>query len=288
MFDADVIIIGAGLIGSMAAKLLRKNNYSVLIVDSEQQFAASKCAFGVWKKGWINKELKPLVDEGMDLLQEVCGPVQEIEFYNPVKQKTIKMNFVDPKKIIEKADMFVHVHRIINNEVHGSSSFYENYGDIKLKAKKAIFVAAGVYTSWLVNHPTDAYYGEVFRVEPYADGNLTYDWAPYKQAILLKTNDRYLFGDGSSVKNPDVRTFDFRKFSQRIQEHLENIAEYNSGIKPEQEKLAGYRPYLKERNHQYFKKHRDGLYSATGTAKNTTILCGHIAKQLLKSIQNDN
>ncbi len=46
----DVIIVGAGLFGSMTAKYLRKKGFEVVIIDRVDPMAASKGSMGIWKE----------------------------------------------------------------------------------------------------------------------------------------------------------------------------------------------------------------------------------------------
>jgi hypothetical protein len=93
-----------------------------------------------------------------------------------------------------------------------------------------------------------------------------------------------LFGDGSTVKNPKKMDPRVGMASERLLTHLNDI----TGTNIDNDKIVavneGYRPYLPKGESRFVRKHDEKLYSATGGAKSTTILCGHMAKQVMKKI----
>lgn len=278
----DVIIIGNGLIGSMAAKHFRNNGYEVGIIDSTKPMAASKCSFGVWKDGWVSDKIKQKVEDGKDLLEAVCDGIDEVEFFDTKKEVIVKMSRVDCSKIIEAADIPGDVIAVKDKTV----IFMLDGEKFELTAKKAVIIAAGGYTDYILassKYPVigiDQYWGATLNVKIPIDQSRIFEWAPYKQSVLLQTNFGFVFGDGASVKNPKPSDKRIEKVSDRLLVHMNDIV----GTTVNNDKIIavneGWRPYLPASKTEHVNKHDKNLFSATGGAKNTTILCGAIAKEL--------
>ncbi len=287
MNNTDIIIIGGGMVGGMTAKYLRKQGLSTLILDSQEQYAASKCSFGVWKDGWINDSIKDMAMDGMDLLVEVCDGIKLIEIWDMKRDIITEMKYVDCDLIMKESSVLKkQVTYIENNRVHTSDNmFYE--------AMKAVVIAAGAYTDKILNvsgyktlHNIDSYWGATLCINMAIDGNRIKEWAPYKQNVLVKKDDKnFVFGDGASVKNPQLGDKRIEKTSTRLLEHLTDVVgsiDFDKISKVDE----GFRPYLKKGENEYIKQHDKKLFSITGGAKNTTILCGYFAKKLFDLIRN--
>lgn len=280
---ADVIIIGAGLFGSMTAKYMRKHGYTTLIIDNQNPMAASKCSFGVWKEGWVNKVIKKEVEEGLELLEEFAGGISMKDFFNMDKEVVEKMFYVDCSNILNEKSIDEKVTNIKNNKVTTDKNTHT--------ATKAVIVCAGVWTPELLkgysNVPKiDVYWGATLDYSQKIDTSRYTTWAPYKQSVLLKVNDKkFVFGDGATVKNPSTSDPRVETASTRLVQHASDVigSSDTSLITAVNE---GYRPYLAKGFGSMVNKHDKNLFSATGGAKNSTILCGWIAKQLLQMVKD--
>ena len=128
----------------------------------------------------------------------------------------------------------------------------------------------------------------VYRVvvDAEVEENRIREWAPYRQCVLIRHLEGFSFGDGCAVKNPKSR-HDERvgKASTRILKNLHDTL--GTSVDPDKitEVREGYRPYLRKGSPSFVVKHNDWLFSATGGAKNSTILCGHIALSLYSLLQ---
>lgn len=288
--NPDIIIVGSGLFGSMTAKYFRKKGLECLIIDNKQPMAASKCSFGVWKEGWINEKIRAEVDISLPILQEFFT-IEEKEFFNMDKQEVEVMSFLDCSQILNEPFEELTVKSIVDKRVI-CSGVDEVLGEVEvvLNAKKAVIVCAGIWTAELLsNYSTapklDNHYGATLEFKQKIDMSRFGQWAPYRQNVLLKLSEKkFVFGDGATVKNPKDNDERVKKVSDRLVTHAadtigtlnpENISKVNEG----------YRPYLaKGGSGKFVNKHDEGLYSATGGAKNSTILCGFIAQELYRLV----
>lgn len=287
----DIIIIGSGLFGSVTAKHLRSKGLEVVIIDNVEHLAASKCCMGIWKEGWVNKAIAEEVEDGMALLDKYCGGIRDEEIYNLDKDEMEIFKLADCSQLLNEEFIKGEVNNITNNVVQ----YVENDSERTLKAGKAVIIAAGAWTGDLLTKcgyddgkvVLDRLWGANFTVNLKVDCSRISQWAPYKQNVLFKLNDKqFMFGDGATVKNP-VMGNDKRldRVNKRLLRHLKETAFTNI----DQSKMKvneGVRPYIgKGGSGKFINKHDDVLFSATGGAKNSCILCGHIAKQLWRKIK---
>lgn len=285
----DVVVIGAGLFGAATARLLAKQGYDVAVVDSNERFAASKCSFGVWKDGWVDK-VKPYLAEGLDLLDEFCGGIETREFFDLGKEDVVHQFFyADCFKIMTLGpDITVYPHKVHTVQRKAVNLFN---GD-QITAKKAVIIAAGAYTDNILTQSgfkprgIDIYWGATMNVNMHIDECRIFEWAPYKQSILhVLDENNFQFGDGSTVKNPKGDDPRLNKTSERLQLHMNDVV----GINVPHEKIVdvreGYRPYI-PKGQSFINHHGDRIYSATGGAKNSTLVCTYVAQELFKIIQD--
>ena len=287
----DIIIIGSGLVGSATAKYLTSKGMSVLLIDEKNPNAASKCSFGIFKVGWINEKINDYVNDGLELVANMAGGISEIEFFDMKREKPVEMQYVNCANILDLSAFTVlddKVTKVTNNQVHTSNNGI-------LTASKAVILATGAFTDTILKKSgydktlrrTDVYWGATLDVNMKIEENRIMEWAPYKQCVLLKTgNKKFVFGDGASVKNPSKQDKRIEHVSIRLVQHLNDTTGSNVSSDHITAINEGYRPYLpKDEYGQYVKKHDEKLYSATGGAKNTTILCGYMAQQIFKQIK---
>lgn len=273
---SDIIIIGAGLFGSMTAKYMKKKGLNVILIDCEQEMAASKCSFGVWKEGWINKTIKTEVAEGLPLLEEFAG-IKKEEFFNMDKEILEPMFYVDCRKILNEKYLKETVVSIKNNIVKTNKGEHTS--------TKAVIVCAGVWTPELLkgykNVPkVDIAWGATMDYSQNIDSSRYKTWAPYRQSILLKVDEKkFVFGDGATVKNPKTEDPRIEAASTRLVLHAADVIG-SSDISKITSVKEGYRPYLAKGFGSMVNQHDSKLFSATGGAKNSTILCGWVAKSL--------
>lgn len=287
--NPDIIIIGAGLFGSMTAKYLRDKGLTVQIIDSVEPMAASKCSFGVWKDGWIGKNIKHQYTDGLVTLQKYAEGINEIEYINMDKKNSIeKLYQVDCKNILNEKFKLGRVASVNNKIVFVD----EKKGQIRYEANKAVIVCAGAYTDKILsnykNQPAiDSYWGITFEVKSKIEMSKIQNWMPYKQKVAVTLpSGIVLFGDGASVKNPKNEDKRVEKTSSRALDHLSEML----GAKARVSIIKineGLRPYLQKGNLNMVNQHDKNLFSATGGAKNSTVLCSWVAQELYRQMKTN-
>lgn len=284
--NPDVIIVGSGLFGSMTAKYLRKKGMDVLIIDNREPMAASKCSFGIWKDGWVNPSIKDKVILGQPTLNEFVGGIKEIEYDNLDKKTVEKLYAVDCSLILNEKVLSGKVISIKNRHV-----VFKKMGNFEesIIAKKAVIVCAGVWTPFLLkdykNVPAiDNQWGLVIEGTGELKRSKIMTWAPYKQSVFLKQkNDRFLFGDGATVKNPKENDKRLSVVGDRVLVHMSDISKFTTDNIVQLKE--GFRPYLRNTEGSIVNQHDKNLFSATGGAKNSTILSGYVAQTLYNFVK---
>lgn len=285
----DYIVVGAGLFGSAIARNLSNKGEDVLTVDSHHPMSASKCSFGVWKDGWVNKIIQEQVTQGMENLEWLANGIRDIEVYNMEKDRMEAFKQVDCSNILlDEESHFVGRISKINKEY---VTIVSGKGEIDVKFKKGVIVAAGAMTPEVLSlagskhsgFGLDKLWGATLDLKIKLDGNRMSQWAPYKQSMLVEmSNGMYSFGDGATVKNPKgVDDPRIGKASDRLLTHLEDVL--TVGIDHNKIKVVneGLRPYLKKGVPDFINQHESWLWSVTGGAKNSTILCGYVGKKMV-------
>lgn len=290
-FKTDVVVIGAGLFGSMIYRHLTDKGLDVVVIDRQHPMSASKCSFGVWKPGWVNNIIKEQVSDGMELLEKHSKGIRQIEIFNVKKEKIELFSKVDCSNILTTQFLEATVTGIKDKTVY----FKDEHGEEeKIVVKKAVIVAAGVWTTEILNLAgakkslpgVDKIWGATLELPDDVEENRIMEWAPYRQSVLVRKDvGTFYFGDGATVKNPkDVDDPRVGVASDRLLQHLNDILQVTYDVDRIKSVNEGYRPYLKKGTPGFVAKHNDWLISATGGAKNSTILCGHVAKLVLEAL----
>jgi len=288
MRKCDVIVIGRGLFGSMIYNLLNESGLDVVIIDSNEPMSASKCSFGVWKEGWINDVIKKEANSGMGILDRFAEGIKDIQLYNIKKDRLEDFKKVDCSKILVKDEY--EWGRIVSIKNKVVRYHVNTDGEIvEIAARRAIIVAAGAWTTDVLklagikeNLPKiDRVWGATLDLKLQLEENRILEWAPYRQSVLVRMNGHFCFGDGATVKNPKISDVRVENASNRLLNHLNDIVGVN--VSPDRiiDVNEGYRPYLKKGTTSLVNNHNDWLISATGGAKNSTILCGYVARTVL-------
>lgn len=286
----DIIIVGAGLWGSMIQKYFSFRGCRCLIIDSENRWAASKCSVGVSKDGWLGTDIEK-AKESFSVMDKLFGGVENVTMVNMDNEDFNEENFywMNPKKILNEDYLPAKVMKVDDKNVW----LKDMEGNrIRLTAHTAVIVAAGAWTSKIISTSPyadkapkiDSYWGANYDLKLKTQENRYATWAPYKHSLLFNFNDFTRFSDGNTVKNPSIEDKRLEKFTDRLSNNLTNIL-YS---KVSQDKFLrineGVRPYTEKGD--FIRRYSSGLYSATGGRKNSSALAGYIAKTLFEKIYN--
>jgi glycine/D-amino acid oxidase-like deaminating enzyme len=273
MSSADVVIVGAGLFGSIIAKALRVEGHRVITIDEECLGAASKPAACLMKPSWFSSLGKAVYDPALQLLDELYG-VQQVTF--KAGKLLAKVHWCSPASILQRADRLEHVSRL--TQVGRKWRVTLDTSGTFLTAPTVI-VAAGIWTEDLV--PVEGGMTGLAGVaylwpEQHIHEPFVRVWAPYRQLVAFNRGDGLWVGDGTAIKEENWTSDRERVCYQRCSKAVGLFRE-----QPDQ--LFGVRPYVKQKP-CYLKEAEPGLWVATGGAKNGTLAAAWCASEIVKAL----
>lgn len=291
-FETEVLIIGAGLFGSMTQKYLRSKGIGSLIVDNRDPLGASKCSSGIWRPGWAGK-IAPQVEQSIPTISRFTA-IDTKPIFDKDKEVETQIDFIDCNNILDEDFLEGEAVECIfaNSKRTKVSQVIVEVDGVKVEIScDHLVICAGAMTNAVLEklglpvlYGLDANWGAVLHCREILKQNFIQNWAPYKQLYglnLIRGGEKVsYFTMGMSAKNPpkggDNRTLNIgEKMTAAARGfNMKNIIEI-----PE-----GNRPFFVEKDVDFVNKHSANVYSATGGAKNSTLLCGYVAKRLFQEI----
>lgn len=275
---ADAVVIGAGIFGSLIARALRRAGISPLVFDAAMEGAASPPAACLMRPSWFSGLGKDVYEPALKILDELVG-VQDLQFR--VLHGVTTVHWCDPKKVLlPKSDVTYQTVRRLYQTKPGLWLVRLDNGD-EIETRLVI-VAAGIWTTLLFPEvPVVAQSGVAWRwPEGSIDRPAINVWAPYKQLVAFNRGDGLWVGDGSSLRQYTER--DKAKSLHRCQTWA--LGSGASVGKAPVVEMFGHRPYVKDAKPCFFKAIRQGVWVATGGAKNGTLAAGWCADQIVRAV----
>lgn len=306
--NPEVIVIGAGIVGSMVTKALRAEGFKVLLIDNDNPLAASKCSSGMWSESWIPKRLQKFYEESIDFIQRF----HEIDIipstnHTPIKIKgKIKsteprvenLNFLDWKKICDQESDKLQVVSIVRNIVtciqNKNRGQHHEFLKTQFVAKYAVFICAGAFTDDILSKSgyatlgLDKYFGTAIETQDLKNKVSKWRyWAPFKKFLAARVGKTLMkFTNDFTVKNPVE--LGGGELHYRVHEALKIHIRFFMGKKYKfhpiyTKEMFGVIPAMKvDYKGDFVTKHDTGLYSCTGTGKYATWLSGYLAQRAVE------
>jgi hypothetical protein len=270
MTPREVIIIGNGLFGSIAATLARSRGHHVTVVSNMAPLAASKASGCVLAPSWLSSLDGAQVEAGMNVLRALYT-VHDVAFATQLGV-SFKAQRVDPDAVIVKPDVLDDVERVGNGVVHLRAG---------APLKGLVLVAAGIWSAELVNMPkVRGLYGASVRFQAHLPTPKIHVYAPYRQAVGFQLNKREVwFGDGTAL---------IRKTWEAEREGRQRATlERGRGIlglpaAARYRVTEGARPYVEGHKAGYFERVSPQTWVSTGGAKNGTVLAAAQAERFIR------
>lgn len=304
-----VIVIGAGLFGSIIAKRLRAVGHEVTVFADQRPLMGSVPAACLMKPGWASKMSRKEFEDAINLLGVHYG-VEKISFELRPTPARADVWWVDPAKVLRAPDRVLKIRHCFPTQPHqrrqpeldrwavsgiaplADGTFPTNTLDQKWWCQLADHVVSAqgfwsVKTDPALQGKLRAQGGWAFRwpgrkIDPFIQ-----PWAPYKQLVGFNIGgfedsytrrDEAWVGDGSALL-PESLTEERRLAS------LDRCARA-AGLPPSEATcLTGYRPYVKGLDRPaYVNTVEPGWHVVTGGAKNGTLGAAWAAREIEKRI----
>lgn len=273
----DVIIIGAGIFGSVIGKYLQQKGLSILAIDDDKEYSGSKPAACLMKPSWCTAMGKESYKQGIETLESVYD-VKTIEFYTQVAKTKVK--WIDPKSILENQ---IDIRTEDIQKLYLTPTNWEVETTENSYSSKYIIIAAGVWSNQILLNlgipqvPGLApMTGTSFMTTGKVQKPQILLWRPYKQIVYWEMYPEQIWiGDGDTAKN--YNESNMNKSRERCAGFLQHQA---SQLQPQ----VGHRPYVKGVQPCYLESHAPNLWVCTGGAKNGTVSAGWAARELYEKL----
>lgn len=266
----NIVVVGAGLFGSMAATLARANGYSVTVIDSGAAWAASKASGCVLAPSWLSSLSAEQREQGLLTLRSLY-PVHPVAFRTPLggvfnaERVALKDVLVAPDEtaqVVHVGDGYVVLGtgRRLTGDVLVAAGC--GSGDlVYMPPIKPLWGASAVFSHKLVEP----------RIAPYA---------PYKQAVAFaQSPGRTWFGDGATLSEV-TWAFQYQEREAALVQRAADLFD----ISGKATITSGARPSVVGHKAGYFAQVHEHTWVSTGGAKNGTVLAALQAALFVREI----
>lgn len=273
----NIIVVGNGLFGSIAATYARAQGHTVTVISEERKYAASKASGCVLAPSWLSSLDKPDIADAMAVL-EYLYTVHPIEFQTNVLAK-FKAHRVDPDAVLVKPDVVGQVTSVTDGSVK-----YLNQDGKPGTLRGTVLVAAGIWSQELITQmpPIKGLYGCSLRIPGQLVVPRISVYAPYRQAVGFQLNKKEVwFGDGTALI---AKTWDAEE-RERVAKTTARASDMMEAPIARATVFCGARPYVEGHKSGYLEQLSPKLWVSTGGAKNGTVLAALQALRFEESLK---
>lgn len=270
--DADVLVVGAGLFGSMATHLLRKAGARVLLIDDQRPFSGSAAAGCLLRPTWLSS-LNATGKLGLELLNEHWPPTP-LNFRVLPTRRTIEILHLSPSTVLLPPDIS---QRVL--EVLPGGMIYLAEEDEPLKAAN-VLVAAGAWTDTLVPvPPLRTKVGVSFIFPTQLEEPLVRFWAPYKQLLAFNNSAETVWAqDGTAILYRNWGKKDYARIARARCAELVG--------RPCTEHIhVGHRPFVEGHPRGFLEEVLPRVWASTGGGKFGAVLGAYQAQRFLEAVR---
>lgn len=273
MAKHNIVIIGAGLFGSVAASLARAEGHMVTLVDGAHPWAASKASGCVLAPSWLSSLDKEAIAAGTDVLKALYT-LHDMSFKTNMLA-TFKAQRVVTSEVLLQPD-------IVGEVVAVKDGTVTMEGGEKLKGK--VLVAAGIACHKLLPQipAIKALWGSSLLVPGRLEADRIHVYAPYRQAVAFNMDKKRVWmGDGTALVTGtwEKKSAEYQAATRRRAADLFGLPERGGSL------ISGARPYVEGHKAGFFEKVMPNTWVSTGGAKNGTMLAAWQAHKFLKELR---
>lgn len=273
----DAIIVGGGLFGSVIAQELRSQGRRVEVLDRGEPLAGSGPAACLMKPSWFAGLGKEVHVPALETLDRLYG-VNDLQFTLHVGAgfATGIVHWVNPRHILRFGKRYCSVAAVAPGRVILAA---DQGAQPEVLEARHVIVAAGVWTQQLLRQYEQGWQRgmAVLYPEAHTSTGIIKPWAPYRQLVGFDRGDGVWVGDGSAIKHTNWSP----TREEEILSRERKLARRMIGpVLPLEDQLQGLRPYWKGGKPCLLERVEDGLWVASGGAKNGTLAAGWCAWRL--------
>lgn len=281
----NIVVVGNGLFGSIAATYARHCGHSVTVVSEARPYAASPASGCVLAPSWLSSLEKSDIADAMALLG-VLYTIHEVDFKTNFL-KRFKAKRIDPKSILVKPDIDARVVSVADGVVkyaEPKSAGTQNVGTLR----GDVLVAAGIWCGELLTGlpPIKGLYGASLRVPGQLIEPKINAYAPYRQAVGFNLDARTVwFGDGTALIEKSWKSDREARIRTTRDRASTMMGNKGLGQVTSAKVIEGARPYVEGHKSGYLRQLSPKLWVSTGGAKNGTVLAALQALRFVEALK---
>ncbi len=280
----NIIIVGNGLFGSVAAALCVAHGHTVTVISEKRKYEASPASGCVLAPSWLSSLGKEEVANAMSVLGSLYT-LHPLEFHTNLL-KTFKAQRVHTADVLRKPDIDGQVTRVGDGAVHYNDS--KGGYNISLPLRGTVLVAAGIWCGELLKDlpPIRGLYGASLRIPGQLEHPKLNVYAPYRQAVGFNMDRKSIwFGDGTALIQKTWERDEYERL-RATAKRARDMVRGKVGQPPLDAKpTIGARPYVEGHKAGYLQQVSPKTWVSTGGAKNGTVLAAHQAYHFLKGLK---
>jgi glycine/D-amino acid oxidase-like deaminating enzyme len=271
--DPEVIVVGAGLFGSIVARTLHDAGAKVVVVDDLRPDSGSRPSACLMKPSWFAGLGRDVHEPSLALLDRLYG-VQTLQFAIPPTRAFFPVFRVAPENILRDPTV-----DFWEGTVEAVGQRFVQVDGMRFDAN-IVVVAAGVWTGKLLPVPgLTGKKGVSFLWRGQIPTPFIRPWAPYKQLVAFNQDPMTIWaGDGSAIKTENWTI-------ERQATCLTRVAGATKLDPARATALTGIRPFVPKCKPCYLEEREPGLWIVTGGGKNGTIAAGWAAQRILEAVR---
>lgn len=273
-------VVGAGIAGSLVARLLRKLGHQVRVFDDNDPCAGSRASSNLYIASWL-KKFNQDASDGIQILESLFPPEQ---IDNPFKKgimDALKIKHIAQKHLMVEPDVREKVTGLWPGGVETSEKRHE--GPVVL----CMGYRAGELVSGSVHSGLDVLVGHCLLIKgvlPPGTASITMP-LPYRHLKCYQLDDETIyFADSTRLTR---KSFEKRKdqllldLTKKATTHLASLGMSKAfGF----EHRVGYRPVVPGRDFGELVKIAPNMWSINGGGKNGLVAYANLAAQLAEEL----
>jgi len=273
MLNKPINVVGAGLAGSLVARVLRSHGFEVRVIDDMDQFSASQASSNLYINHWLKKFSAAQAKRGVRVLERLFHDKIEEPFANGLGYAA-QVKHIPQRAVLVEPDV---TGKVV--EVTDVGCMVDGVGF----ANGATVLCTGYRASELVDLDVDIKVGHCFLVRgrlPKGKSRIAMI-SPYKHEKLYQFDENHIYyADSVGLK--------LSAYWKRQEELKARTLERLRRHVPDAEVVdfrVGYRPLTPGYDFGLLSRHSDWVWSVNGGGKNGLVAYAALAEQLVEALE---